>query len=84
MNWIRWRTLIENIEEGNKVMLSLYDNIQQIQDRAKAQVLEVDKYYSAASMGIFTNDYRDKMESTEVVIQQFKSFFEGVKDDIDI
>ena len=29
---------MDTIEDGNKVMLSLYNNIQEIQGRAKAQI----------------------------------------------
>ena len=75
---------IENIEKGNEVMLALYRGIQWIQDRAKAQVLEADKYYNAASMEIFNNDSREELGSLEVVVQQFRASFERVKDGIDI
>jgi hypothetical protein len=39
-------------------MMSLYDNIQQVKNRAKAQILEADRCYSAAIMEIFTDDSR--------------------------
>ena len=54
---------IENIEEGNKVMLSLYGKIQQTQDRAKAQFLEANKYYSVASIEIYSDDSKDELAS---------------------
>ena len=73
---------IQNIEEGHKVMLSMYKDIQQIQDRAKAQFLEVNKYYSTTSMEISSNDSRDELESLEVMVQQFRASFQGVRDDI--
>ena len=75
---------MDNIKDVYKVMLALYGNIQEIQVRAKAQILEADKQYSAASMEIFTNNFIDELTCVEVVIQQFKASFEGVKDDIDI
>ena len=51
---------IDNMKNSNKVMLSLWGNIQQIQGRANAQILEVDKYYSIASMEIFIDDSQDE------------------------
>ena len=64
--------------------MSLYDNIQEIQDRAKAQILEANKFYNATSMEIFNDGSREELASAEVVMQQFDASFDGVKDDIDI
>lgn len=49
-------------------MLSLYDDIHQVQNRDKAQVLEEDKYYNTTSMEIFTNDSREELESIETIV----------------
>ena len=75
---------MDTIEDGNKVMLALYDNTQEIQVRAKAQILEVDKFYSATSMEIFTDNSMDELASIETIVQYFKSSFEGVRDHKDI
>ena len=60
---------MDSIEDGNKEMLALYGNIQEIWGRAKAQILEVDKYYSMASMKIFIDDSKDEFTSAKFVIQ---------------
>ena len=64
--------------------MTMYDKIKEVQDRAKAQILEEDKFYSAASMEIFADDSREELVSIKAIVQQFKSSFEGVRDHTDI
>ena len=73
---------MDSVEEGNKVMLTLYDHILEIQDRAKSQIFEIGNYYRKAGMGIFNDDSIEELASATVVIHQFKVSFEGDKDDI--
>ena len=75
---------IDSIKDINRVVMTMYDNIKEIQGIAKAQILEEDKFYSATNMEIFIDDSREEPTSIEVVVQQFKSSFEGVRDDTDI
>ena len=64
--------------------MTMYYNIKEVQGRAKAQILEVDKFYIASNMEIFIYDSREEILSIEVVVLKFKSSFQGVRDDIDI
>ena len=47
--------------------MTMYDNIKEVQERAKAQILEADKFYSAASMQIFVDDSKEEVISIEVI-----------------
>ena len=60
--------MMDNIEDGNKVMFSLYGDIYEIQVRAKAQILEVDKFYSVANMEIFIDNSMDELASTKTLV----------------
>lgn len=44
---------IEKIQSRNRVMLALYEDIQEIEDMTQAQLLEANKYYYMASLEIF-------------------------------
>ena len=60
----------------------MYDKIKEVQERAKAQILEVDRFYSMASMDIFADYLREELTSIEAIFQKIKSSFEGVRNDI--
>ena len=75
---------INSIRDSTRAMMTLYDQIGEVENRAKAQILEVDKFYSATSMEIFKNNSIEELVNIETIVQQFKSSFEGVKDHIDI
>ena len=60
---------IDLIKDGTRAMMSLYDQIKEVENRARAQILEADKMYSAASMGIFTDNSMEELVSVEIVIQ---------------
>ena len=75
---------VDLIKDGTKSMMTLYDQIKEVEKRAKDQIMEADKLYSAASMEIFTDNSMDELVIIEVVVQQFRSSFEGVRDHIDL
>ena len=58
---------IDSIKESTRVIVALYDKIKEVENRIKAQILEVDKFYSVASMELFTNYSMDELESIETV-----------------
>ena len=64
--------------------MTLYDQIKEVKDRAKAQNLKADKLYSAASMEIFIDNSIHELLSIETIVQQSESSFEGVKDHTNI
>ena len=47
---------IDLIKDSTRVMMTLYDQIKEVENIAKAQILEVDKFYSATSMEIFIDN----------------------------
>ena len=47
---------IEKIEDGNKVMETLYDEIHWLKDQAREQILEAKKLYSDACLDIFQDE----------------------------
>ena len=65
-------------------MMTLYDQIKEVENRARDQIIEEDKLYSVASMEIFTDNFMDELVSIEAVVQQFRSSFEGVRDHTDL
>ena len=65
-------------------MMTLYDQIKEVENRAKAQILEADKFYCVATMEIFKDYSMDEVERIETIVYKFKSSFEGVRDHIDI
>ena len=71
---------IDSIRDSTSVMMTLYDQIQEVENRAKAQILEVDKFYSVDSMDIFIVNLMEELASTDTLVQYFKSSFEGLKD----
>ena len=75
---------VDSIKEGTKAMMTLYDQIKEVENRARAQILEVDKLYSVASMDIFTDNSMDELESTETIVHQFISSIEEVRDHTNI
>ena len=66
---------IDSIKDSFRAMMTLYDQIKEVENRAKAQILEVDKFYSAASMEIFTDNSMDELASIETIVQHLKSSF---------
>ena len=44
---------IDLIKDSIRVIMTLYDQIKEVERKAKAQILEADKFYSAASMEFF-------------------------------
>ena len=48
--------------------MTLYDQINEVENRDKAQILEADKLYSAANMEIFIDNSMDELVSTETII----------------
>ena len=55
---------IDNIQEGNKVISALYEDIEEMKNWDKTQILEVDRYYSMANMKFFFDDSREKLSSS--------------------
>lgn len=68
---------VESIQAGNKVILSQYDDIQEMQTRVWTHIFEADNYYNATNLEIFKNDSKDQLSTTETVVQQFKASFEA-------
>lgn len=75
---------VESIQFGNKVMLSLYKDIQEMQAKVQDQILEKDNYYNVASGEIFNDESNEKMSVVEVVVQQFKASLEVVASEDDV
>ena len=75
---------VDSIKDGTKAMMTMYDQIKQVENRAKDQIMEADKLYSAASMEIFTDNSIDELVSIEAVVQQFRSSLKGVRDHTDL
>ena len=75
---------IDLIKDETRAMMTLYDQIKEVENRARAQILEADKLYSAASMEIFTNNSMEELVNVETIIQKFRSSFKGVRDHVDI
>ena len=59
---------IDSIKEGTRAMMTLYDQIKEVENRARAQILEADKLYSAASMETFTDNSMEELVSIETII----------------
>ena len=59
---------IDSIRDSNRVTMTMYDNIKEVQGRSKAQILEVDKYCSVASMETFIDDSKKELTSIEVMV----------------
>ena len=57
-----------SIKDSTRAMMTLYDQIKEVENRAKAQILEADKFYSAASMEIFTDNFIEDLVSIEIVV----------------
>ena len=49
--------------------MTLYDQIKEAENRARAQIFEADKLYSATSMEIFINNSMEELVSIETIIQ---------------
>ena len=48
--------------------MTLYDQIKEVENRAKVQILEANKLYSVASMKIFIDNSMEELVSIETVI----------------
>ena len=59
---------VDTIKDGTRAMMTLYDQIKKVENRAKAQILEVDKLYSATGMEIFTDKSMEELVSIETII----------------
>ena len=44
---------IDSIKDSTRAMMTLYDQIKEVENRAKTQILEADKFYCATSMEFF-------------------------------
>ena len=60
---------IDLVKDVTRAMMTLYDQIKEVANRARAQILEADKLYSVASMEIFTKNFMEELVSIETVIQ---------------
>ena len=60
---------IDLIKDCTRSMMTLYDQIKEVENRARDQIMEADKLYSAASMDIFTDNSMDELVSIEAVVQ---------------
>ena len=76
--------LVDLIKDGTKSMMTLYDQIKEVENRARGQIMEADKLHSVASMDISINNSMDELVSIESLVQQFWSSFEGVRDHTDL
>ena len=47
---------IEKIEDGNKVMETLHEEIHRLKDKDREQILEAEKLYNDACMDIFEDE----------------------------
>ena len=58
---------IDLIKDSTRAMMTLYDQIKEVENIAKAQILEVDKFYSVASMEIIIDNSMDELASIETI-----------------
>ena len=75
---------IEKIADSNKVMETLHEEIHWLKDQAQEKILEAEKHYSDACLDIFEDDEWEKLFPIEVVVPNFKNFFEEASSDEDI
>ena len=59
---------VDLIKDRTKSMMTLYDQIKEVENRAKDQIMEADKLYCVAGMDIFTNNSMDELVSIEAVV----------------
>ena len=59
---------VDSIKDGTKAMMTLYDQIKEVENKARDQIMEADKLYSSASMEIFTDSSMEELASIEIVV----------------
>ena len=57
---------VDLIKDGTKSMMTLYDQIREVENRARDQIMEANKLNSAASIEIFIDNSMDELVNIEV------------------
>ena len=65
-------------------METLHEEIHQLKDQAREQILGIEKLYSDACLDIFEDEEWEKLFPVEVVVENFKRTLEEASSDEDI